>query len=140
MNKLVTTAVVIVAAIGIYFLAIQPAQQSLGSVAVSNEYQATTTSTGRFTVPVLVSDKITTGSCVLGSIVLTGTATGIINIYDATTTNASLRAASQSTSSILLANIPASAAAGTYTFDAQCTRGLIIDSTGTMPTTTITFR
>jgi hypothetical protein len=108
-----------------------------GAVSQGHEYNGTTTSTGRF--PTLVS--LTTASYgSLGSVVVTGAAAGTINIYDATTSNASLRDASQSTSTILIATLPNSAAAGTYAFDRVYTRGLLVEITGTMPTTTITWR
>lgn len=114
----------------------QAPSANVGSVSISNEYHATTTSTGRFNVPYTLQ----TISGTLGSVIITGAATGVINIYDATTTNASLRSADQATSSILIATFPASAAANTYTFDQIFTRGLIYDVVGTMPTTTVTYR
>ncbi len=106
------------------------------SVSQSGEYHGTTTSTGRF--PTLVVLQSTSGT--LGSVVITGAAAGVINIYDATTTSATQRSADQATSSILAATLPASAAANTYTFDRIMKRGIIVEIVGTMPTSTITYR
>lgn len=75
----------------------------------------------------------------LGSVVITGANTGVVNIYNATTTGAH---SDYATTSSLLATIPASTAAGTYVFDARATRGgLVFElASGNMPTTTITCR
>ncbi len=80
------------------------------------------------------------GPATLGSVVITGAAAGVINIYDATTSNVNLRTGNVPTSTILKATFPASAAAGTYTFDTTVTNGLYVSILGTMPTTTITYR
>ncbi len=109
---------------------------ALGSVSIGGEYQGTTTSIGRFpAVAVLKTEQGT-----LGSVIITGANTGTINIYDATTTNILQRNQSQGTSTILLATFPASATAGTYTFDRVFFNGLLIETIGLMPTTTITSR
>lgn len=107
---------------------------TLGSVERGHEYQATTTSAGRFNSG--PTTLCTTGG-VLGSVVITGAAAGVINFFNATTSHTGGRAAS---SSILLASIPASAAAMTHTYDAVAPIGLLVDIAGTMPTTTITYR
>lgn len=113
---------------------------TLGSVERANEYFATSTAGsaafGAFTSGRLI--KSDQGA--LGSVVITGANTGVVNFYNATTTNVSLRG-NKATSTILIASIPASLAAGTYTFDAVYTDGLYIDIvSGTAPTTTITYR
>lgn len=114
---------------------------SVGSVAVSNEYMATTTAGntlyGGFTGDLVIR----TGQGALGSVIITGANTGIVNFYNATTSNVLDRTGQKASSTILMASIPASAAAGTYTFDAQFTDGLLLElETGIMPTTTVTFR
>lgn len=76
----------------------------------------------------------------LGSVVITGSVAGTLNFYDATTTNVTLRATAQSTSSILIASLPSSLVAGTYVFDIAFGRGLIVDLIGSFPTSTVTFR
>jgi len=106
------------------------------SIDSESGYNATTTSTGTFTYPSVVK----TGQGMLGSVVITGAAAGVFNLYNATTTDINLRTGNKATSTIVLATFPASAAAGTYTFDRQFTDGLIIDMIGTSPTTTVTFK
>lgn len=141
--KLSNTTIGIGAAflLALSYIVFQPAQPSLGSVNRANEYIATSTagsaSVGAFTA----SRLIQTGAGALGSVVITGANTGVINFYDATTTNISSRTGQSSTSSIHIASIPASLVAGTYTFDVAYTDGLYVDIvSGTAPTTTITFR
>jgi len=107
------------------------------SVSRSHEYQATTTSTGRFSTG---PQTLQTYPGAFGSVIITGAAAGVMNFYDATTTNSSLRDSSQATSSLLIASFPTSAAVGVYTFDQIVKRGLVVDIIGTMPTTTITYR
>ena len=111
-----------------------------GSVSVTDEYQATTTSTGTFAAIQTLTSTTTPKQGTLGSVIITGAAAGQIVITDATTSNITQRSADQSTSTIRLADIPVSAAAGTYTFDIVYKRGLVVSVIGTMPTTTITFR
>lgn len=113
-----------------------------GSVAVSNDYIATTTAANTVFGASISADKvIKTGYGALGSVVITGANTGVVNFYNATTSDVNLRTGNIASSSILIASIPASAAAGTYTFDAQFTAGLLINVvSGNTPTTTITYR
>lgn len=114
---------------------------TLGSVDRSHEYIATSTA-GSSAFGAFTSGRlINTGAGALGSVVITGANTGVINFYDATTTNVNFRTGQAATSTIHIASIPASLAAGTYTFDAAYSDGLYIDIvSGTAPTTTITFR
>lgn len=114
-------------------------QGAFGSVSETSEYFSTTTTpvfSGSFTNPRILK----TGTGALGSVIITGAGAGVITLVDATTTNASLRSAGQATTSITLAEIPLSAAAGTYTFDVVFKRGLILTVTGTAPTSTVTWR
>lgn len=119
-----------------------PTPPVLGSVALYNEYTATSTAANEAYGALITGDKlIRTGSGTLGSVVVLGANTGIINIYDATTTSVLARAANRATSTILIASIPASMAAGTYTFDVSYRDGLYFDLvSGVMPTTTVTYR
>lgn len=111
-------------------------QKNVSSVNYGNEYHATTTSSGRFpTVATLQTDSTT-----LGSVIVTGSAAGTLDIYDATTTNVSLRAAKFASSSILVASFPTGMATGTYQFDQTLYQGLTVVSTGQMATSTITYR
>lgn len=111
-------------------------QSTHASVSQGSEYQGTTTTQGSWLADGLLK---TTGGA-LGSVVITGANTGVINIYDATTSDPSKRLASLSSSTILIATIPTNALAGTYTFDRLLFYGLVVNIVGTVPTTTITFR
>ena len=110
----------------------------VGSVAQSGEYQSTTTGLGSGNATIVVL-KSAPGVNVLGSVVITGATAGSFYFYNATTTDNTLRA-SVSTTSITLVNIPNSAATGTYTFDIVAPLGLLMEITGTAPTSTVTFR
>lgn len=127
--------------LGIFLGAFFRSENAIASVAYGNDYIATTTAAsaayGSQTGDVLLK----TGYGSIGSVVITGANTGVVNILNATTTNISLRTGNTATSSIVLATFPASAAAGTYTLDAVFTAGLLVDlNGGNMPTTTITYR
>lgn len=111
-------------------------QQAEGSVAFGNEYRATTTNAGTGATVRLLKNAGGT----LGSVVITGANTGLISFYNATTADATLRNSNYSTSSILLADFPASVAAGTYTFDVDAPLGLLMVTSGLPATATVTFR
>lgn len=91
-------------------------------------------------IPLSASGILKAGPGMLGSFVITGATTGIVEFYDATTSNVSLRAASMSTSSITVASFPASTGAGTYTLDATLANGLVTYVSGTAPTSTVTYK
>ncbi len=122
------------------FVLFQGTRPVQGSITPTQEYTATTTAANSvYGATVTTGRLIRTGQGALGSIVITGANTGIVNIYNATTTDATKRITA--TSTILMASIPASAVAGTYTFDVGYTDGLYIDLvSGTMPTSTVTYR
>lgn len=125
------------------FLGISNIKTASASVAFGNDYSATTTAPNLVYGAQTATDMlIHKGQGSLGSVVITGANTGVMNFWDATTTNVSLRTGQIATSSLpLLASIPASAVAGTYTFDVQFGTGLIYDvPSGIIATTTITFR
>ncbi len=129
------------------FLVHTTPQPKAGSVSVSNEYSrvniATNGAYGATTTPNVagISGGIKVGAGSLGSVVITGAAAGVLNFYDATTSDVSKRTGNKATSTILLANLPASLVAGTYIFDAAFNYGLFYElNTGTAPTTTVTFR
>lgn len=135
--KYVASALV---AVGIFLIGQGTAiQNGVGSVAVSSEYIATSTAPNSVLgATVSTSRLLKSGPGALGQVTITGANTGVVNFYNATTSNASERVTA--TSTILLASIPASAAAGTYVFDATFSDGLFIDITGSAPTSTVTFR
>ena len=99
-------------------------------------YRSVTTATGLTTN----KDLLKLGNGVLGSVVITGAASGTFELYDATTTDATLRTITATTSLTKLASFPTNAAVGDYIFDSAFTQGLIVAFTGTQGTTTITFR
>ncbi len=109
----------------------------LGSVNLANEYHATTTQQIAPITPAYFTLKSETGA--LGSVIITGAATGNFTLYDATTTDVTKRAGATSTLTVL-AHFPTSAAAGTYTFDEVFFKGLLYTSVGNMGSSTITYR
>ena len=113
-----------------------------GSIRIGDELQATSTAPSSAYGATISGDTlIKTGTGALGSVIITGANTGIVNFYNATTSDVNKRTGQVATSTILLASFPASTAAGTYVFDTQFTYGLYIDLiSGAMPTTTVTFR
>lgn len=114
---------------------------AMGSTIQGSDYQATTTANNTVYGSFSSSKLVKSGYGSLGSIIVTGASAGGINIYDATTTDITLRG-NKATNTILVASIPPSLAAGTYVFDVQLSTGLYVDllAGGTMPTTTITYR
>jgi hypothetical protein len=109
--------------------------QILGNSSAEANY-ATTTSTGRFpTTAVLRS-----GPGVFTGVTITGAAAGVMEFYNATTSDPSQRAASLSSSTILIASFPASAAANHYPFNQSFSTGLVVSIVGTMPTSTILWK
>ena len=106
---------------------------SVGSVSVSDEYQSIQTGLSLANGTVL---KPVPG--VLGSVVVTTTAVGTLRIYNATTSNVTLRAGATSTLEILA--ILSNPTAGTYTYDVEADQGLILDFVGLQASTTITYR
>ena len=128
--------VAIFVAIGLGYMAADVSPQ-LGSVTVGNEYNSTST----IHTAIVGSQLIREGWGSLGSVTVTGVGTSAFSLYNATSTDFSTNP-KRATSTALLATIPASLAAGTYTFDVTYTDGLFVyyDVVGTAPTSTITFR
>lgn len=111
----------------------------LGSAVQGNDYSATTTRNFDGAAKQSVA-LVKGGYGSLGSVIITGAGAGQITFYDATTSDATKRSANQSTSTITLADIHTSAAAGTYVFDIAYGRGLLMTIAGTAPTSTVTYR
>ena len=131
----ITVAIAFIIGITALALFLRSPMQGQASVAVSNEYYATTTyAADPFPEKILLN-----GNGTLGSVVITGANTGRTFIYNATTSNVTQRAPGDATSTILIAEFPASAAVGTYTFDVAV-KGLLLVSTGAEATSTITYR
>ena len=140
MKKVLTIISSVVACVlilfGVFYVNNLSEPAVLGSISDSNAYEALVTATGI----TANKDLIKTGSGTLGSVVITGAAAGTFEIYDATTTNSTLRTITATSSLKKLASFPTNAAAGTYTFDVAFTQGMIVAFTGTQGTTTITWR
>lgn len=113
-----------------------------GSTARGSEYQGTTTvsTAGIFPAEAKLVGTTDPTPGVFGQVTITGASAGSLNFYDATTSDITKRAASMSTSSILLASFPNSVAAGTYVFDRVFVNGLYIVTAGTLPTSSIMYR
>ena len=126
-QKLIAILVALIALLGGY-----QGSQILGDSSADANY-ATTTSTGRFPTTALLRS----GSGVFTGVTITGAAAGVMEFYNATTSDVTKRASSLSSSTILIASFPASAAAGNYLFNTPFSTGLFVAITGTMPTSTI---
>lgn len=127
--------------LGFVYVGNQSSKKVEGSVIVASEYNATTSpqrlsnGTGNGTA-ILVKSGFTT----LGSVIVTGTNTGTINFYDATTSDVTKRTNNTPTTTILIASLLGNIATGTYTFDVNVNNGLLYEGVGTVPTSTVTFR
>jgi hypothetical protein len=116
------------------FLLVNRPESAQGSVAVGQEYYATTTEATLSTsscMPILTSYKT------LGSVIVTLGSNAGLRIYDATTTAAYAYGASST-----IASFKTTATAGTYTFDVRAKRGICVMSEGSVgvASTTITWK
>ena len=109
---------------------------TVGSVGVTGEYYATSTPQGGAGWN---TQKIKVGAGTLGSVIITKAGDGEFWLLDAT--NTPLKIDNFATTTSLLAAFPASTAAGTFTFDVNFNKGLVLYAvTGNIGTSTITFR
>jgi len=113
---------------------------TFGSQVVGSDYNATSTKNFDGTELTNLTVLKNRGGGSLAQVTITGAGAGVLYFWDATTTDINKRQSNQASSTILIGTIPASAAAGTYTFDAQLLRGLIYEEVGTAPTSTIMYR
>lgn len=141
-TKTLTISLVVIVAMlfGTLLVLIRRPWPAMGSVAVGNQYQSTTTPT--------VADQTnlcparagmassTTG--VLGSVNITGYGVGELMLIDATTSNSTFRAVA-ATSSLMLAHFPVTGTS-TVHFDIEFKNGLWVDYTTGVGTSTITYR
>lgn len=118
----------------VIFLSHNP-QQAQASVSLGNDYIATSTRLAITGVAMASPQLIATGNGTFGSVTIEGAGTGVMNIYDGTTTSNHTDSATTT-----LASFPASTAAGTYTFDVRYVRGIVVEIIGSAATSTITYR
>lgn len=146
---LIPSIIAFVLAIFVGFFAYRPqttdASVSIGSSYVYATFAPAQTNTNYKQSIVLDSIQPATTSVprynggTLGSVIITGTSTGNLVLYDATTSNVTLRAGATTTLPIL-AQFPANAVGGTYTFDEYYQLGLVVEFNGAQGTSTITYR
>lgn len=120
------------------YMAFQKVEPTAGGVSLGNEYRSTSTFYLNSADRLIVS-----GPGALGSVVITEANTAEMDLFDVTTTNQNLRAATITSSSAWIAHFGASATAGTYVFDSSFYYGLYLDVGGTAatnPTSTLTYR
>lgn len=91
---------------------------ALGGVSVGGEYFATTSdSTSADTHSQI---KFSGSTCTVGSIIVASTSATTLTLWNATSTT--------DTASTTIVQLKASVVEGTYTFDALCSRGLVIET------------
>ena len=146
-NKLQNTiGLILLGAIfaSLLFLTLRNPEKSLGSVVQGNEYNSTTTPLASAVTSTTTSARLIrvlkVGGGSLAQVTITGVRTSdtaSLAFYDATTTNITKRNRSTTT----LATF-ASTTAGTYTFDAAFSDGLIVEvgEEDTSASSTITWR
>jgi hypothetical protein len=115
MNKIVISLLIaITLVLGIVVIA-QPSNVNLGSVDGVYAYKNITATNASTTDAVTVRG----GAGVLGSVVVLKTSATALGIYDGTSTT---------TGMTLIGTLPASIAAGTYTFDVSVFKGVVLGS------------
>lgn len=85
-------------------------------------------------------DLVKLGAGTLDKVVITAAGAGTFELYDATTTDATLRTITATSSLTKLASFPANAAVGTYDLNVGFSQGLIIAFVGAQGTTTTTYK
>lgn len=120
------------------FLLVQKPWQVGASTTVGNDYSAT--STKNFVGTALTN--LTAIKSIAGTVArltITGANTGVVRLWDATTTDVTKRAGATTTLSFI--EIPASTVANTYDFDMEFRSGIIYELvSGTAPTSTLIWR
>lgn len=119
MKNIYIIGIIVIAVVSLFLFLRSPAEEPLSSVAVSGEYLATTTSQMGTPLGAVTKRQLRTGPSTLGSIVIASTTAHSFRVYNATSTT--------DVSSSTLVNFVADVAAGTYTFDVQVNRGIIIE-------------
>jgi hypothetical protein len=126
-------------ALGVLGILWQRPNPSFGSTVDGNDYFATSTRTIVGTSNVANHTVLKSTGGAVARVTITGANTGIIRLWNATTTNVTLR--KSATTSLQWIEIPASAAANTYDFDAVFSDGILYELvSGNAPTSTIVWR
>jgi len=146
LSKKALLSLVITGALFVGFLVglsyFRDSNQALGNVEIGGELVATTTGIGAG-YPEAVKTFTPTATPVsgmLGSIFFTVPTISRVQVYDATTTNVSLRTGNIASSSLLLADFPAGTGTSTIPLNIRFRYGLTVVFNGTVSTSTITFR
>ena len=129
-------------ATAVAFVLFQRTQEAGASVSQGSDYMSTSTAPNTVHGATISDSKaIRVGSGSFGSVNILGVNTGVVNFYDATTTDVNKRTGQVSTSTILLASFPSNAATGTYQFDQEFSDGLYLElASGIIPTSSISYR
>lgn len=111
-----------------------------GSAFLGQDYQAT--STRYFPASSLTNLRlIKDGSGTVARVTITGSNTGVIRLWNATTSNVNLRTGNPATSSLRFIELPTNLAVGTYDFDVEFNTGILYELvSGNAPTSTIIYR
>lgn len=123
-------------AVGItYFVTKPDVEPVVSGVTVGNEYNYVSV-TPVSSAPAMLK----TGPGAFGSFIISTAGTGRLILYDATTTQSTLRTIQATSSLPIVATIEPSQAVGDYVYDVVFNGGLLIDYVGTQGTSTITYR
>ena len=115
MNKIIISLLIALTLVAGVVVISQPSNVNLGSVETSYTYKNITATNASTTAAVTVRG----GAGVLGSVVVLKTSATALGIYDGTSTT---------TGMTLIGTLPASIAAGTYTFDVSVLKGVVLGS------------
>lgn len=114
-----------------------PPNPTFGSIAQNEAYYSTTT-TSKTGVAIANYALLKNGPGLLGSVVIANAGSAQMLLYDATTSNPSLRT---NTATTVLASIGAGATQNTYVYDSTFNYGLIVEYLTSNPgTSTITWK
>src|SRR3990167_1082114 len=140
--KIVLSVALLLAVIGVLGIVWQQPWKAGASVAVGNQYQSTTTpdvaDRTNLCPARLGMASSTTGT--LSSVHITGYGAGELMLLDATTSDVNRRTDNIATSSIRLINFPITATSSWPDIDVEFKRGLFVDYTTGVGTSTITYR
>lgn len=144
-TKVLASAVIAALLVIMTIFALSTRQEKVfGSVRVGDQYQSTTTPTvadrTNLCPAIAGNGRASSTTGLLGSVNVLSAGTGAMVIYDATTTNASLRSSDQATTTLILADYPTGFATTSNHFDIEFKRGLLVDYTTGVATSTISYR